>query len=66
MSYDDEPIMDFEWLDSENVVLMVKKAIGVVNLSHASDRPYSSVVTTGCDFSAFDQLAFVNDKLIPD
>ena len=28
-------------------------------------RPYSNIVTTGLDFSALNEFAFVNDRLVP-
>ena len=34
-------------------------------MSKAAERPYSNIVTTGLDFSALNQFAFVNDKLVP-
>ena len=61
----DEPILDYEWYDSNVVVLLSKKSIAINQVSTASTRPYSNIVTTGLDFSALNQLAFVNDKLVP-
>lgn len=37
----------------------------IKQVSKAQDRPYSKIITTGLDFSALDQLAFVNDTLVP-
>ena len=37
----------------------------IKEVSKAEDRPYSSIVTTGLDFSTLDDFVFVNDKLIP-
>ena len=59
------PIEDYEWYDTNVVVLLVKKAIAIKQVSKAAERPYSNIVTTGLDFSALNQFAFVNDKLVP-
>jgi len=37
----------------------------IKEVSKASERPYSNIVTTGLDFSTLDDFVFVNDKLIP-
>ena len=37
----------------------------IKHLVQAYDRPYAKIVTTGLDFSPLDQLAFVNDQLVP-
>ena len=59
------PIEDYEWYDSNLVVLLTKRSIVIKEVSKASDRPYSNIVTTGLDFSPLDDFVFVNDKLIP-
>ena len=37
----------------------------IKHVVQAYDRPYAKIVTTGLDFSPLDQLAFVNDQLVP-
>ena len=37
----------------------------IKHVCQADDRPYAKIVTTGLDFSPLDQLAFVNDQLVP-
>lgn len=65
LEYAGQPIQDFEWLDSSHVVLAMSHAVVIKHLVQAYDRPYAKIVTTGLDFSPLDQLAFVNDQLVP-
>ena len=61
LEYANQPIHDFEWLDSNRVVLTMSHTVVIKHLVQAYDRPYAKIVTTGLDFSPLDQLAFVND-----
>ena len=65
LEYGGAPIQDFEWLDSNHVVLAMSNAIVIKHVAQAFERPYSKTVTTGLDFSPLDQLAYVNDCLVP-
>lgn len=64
IDFQNQQIQDFEWADSNTVILAVEKCVGIFNLQQASERPYKDVVTTGLDFSIFGELAFVSDSLV--
>ena len=54
LEYASQPIQDYEWLDSQHVVLTLSHAVVVKHVVQAHDRPYAKIVTTGIDFSPLD------------
>lgn len=64
LTFVNKPIEDYEWLDSNHVLIAVKEAICIKSVQYHSERPYKTLVTSGLDFSANGELSFVNDQLV--
>lgn len=66
LTYASQPIEDYEWLDSNHVLIAVKRSVCIKQIDEHAVRPYRTLVPSGIDFSIQGEFSFVNDQLVPD
>lgn len=64
LTFDSKPIEDYEWLDTNHVLIAKKNAICIKNIQEHSKRPFKTLIPSGLDFCVQGELSFVNDQLV--